>query len=158
MPEPRENPMFVDDVKLITDMLNENWSFGVEDHPIISYDQDTVMANGRDAYIFVYQVSRYNSVSSTDYATLQRNSFVGIRISTMGRDQMYKYMNEVYRIIMDFRRAGPKHLNQYTFMEAVNDHIDNGSLGWYSATIDVKLMNYCFHLKSPGLGHHHHKC
>ena len=133
-------------------MLKNDWSLPNYDMPVIDYVPEATMALAMPAYIYVYQVSRYNSISSTDYRTLQRNSFIGIRISTRSRDKLYEFMDEVYRILMANRRAGPQYLNHYSYMEAINDHIDNGSLGWYSATIDVKLISYCFRLKSPGFG------
>lgn len=147
-----ESVMFSDDVGCIAKILREDWSLPPIDTPRIDYVPESFMAYAMPAYIYVYQVSRYNSISSTDYKTLQRNSFIGIRISTRSRDKLYQYMEEVYRILMANRRAGPEYLNHYTYMEAINDHIDNGSNGWYSATIDVKMISYCFRLKSPGFG------
>ena len=147
-----EAVMFSDDVACIANILKEDWSLGPYETPVIDYVPEATMAYAIPAYIYVYQVSRYNSISSTDYHTLQRNSFIGIRISTRSRDKLYLYMDEVYRILMANRRAGPQYLNHYTYMEAINDHIDNSSTGWYSATIDIKMISYCFRLSSPGFG------
>ncbi len=148
----KESILFSDDVGCITKILKDEWSLGPRDTPVIDFIPEATMALAMPAYIYVYQVSRYNSISSTDYRTLQRNSFIGIRISTRSRDKMYEYMDEVYRIIMANRRAGPQYLNHYTYMEAINDHIDNNSTGWYSATIDIKMISYCFRVRSPGFG------
>ena len=147
-----EAPLFSDDVACITHILKEDWSLGPYEVPVIDYIPEATMAYAMPAYIYVYQVSRYNSISSTDYRTLQRNSFIGIRISTRSRDKLYLYMDEVYRILMANRRAGPQYLNHYSYMEAINDHIDNSSTGWYSATIDIKMISYCFRINSPGFG------
>ena len=148
----KESILFSDDVGCITKILKDEWSLGPRDTPVIDFVPEATMALAMPAYIYVYQVSRYNSISSTDYRTLQRNSFIGIRISTRSRDKMYEYMDEVYRILMANRRAGPQYLNHYTYMEAINDHIDNNSTGWYSATIDIKMISYCFRVRSPGFG------
>ena len=148
----KESILFSDDVGCITKILKDEWSLGPRDTPVIDFIPEAMMALAMPAYIYVYQVSRYNSISSTDYRTLQRNSFIGIRISTRSRDKMYEYMDEVYRILMANRRAGPQYLNHYTYMEAINDHIDNNSTGWYSATIDIKMISYCFRVRSPGFG------
>ena len=144
--------MASDDVGCITKILKDDWSLGPYDTPVIDFVPEATMAMAIPAYIYVYQVSRYNSISSTDYRTLQRNSFIGIRISTRSRDVLYRYMDEVYRIMMANRRAGPQFLNHYSYLEVINDHIDNSSVGWYSATIDVKMIAYCFRVKSPGFG------
>lgn len=141
-----------DDVGCITKILKEDWSLGPYDTPTIDFVPEATMAYAMPSYIYVYQVSRYNSISSTDYRTLQRNSFIGIRISTRSRDVLYRHMDEVYRIMMANRRAGPQFLNHYSYLEVINDHIDNNPTGWYSATIDVKMISYCFRIKSPGFG------
>lgn len=150
-----ESHFFTDDVKMVTDLLNKNWhaEFGVV-KPTISYDKEGVMADSRygKGYIFVYQVSRYNSVASTDYGTLNRNSFVSVRISTRSREVMYAYMDEVYRILYDYRRAGMYRLNGYTHMEITSDNIERGEIGWYTASIDLKFTAYCYRIKSPGFG------
>ena len=59
---------FIDDVKMVTDLLNDNWDSEIEDKPLITYDKEGVLADSRygKGYIFVYQVSRYNSVGSVD--------------------------------------------------------------------------------------------
>lgn len=148
----KESVLASDDVGCIAKILKDDWSLPPYDTPVIDYIPEAVMAYAMPAYIYVYQVSRYNSISSTDYRTLQRNSFIGIRISTRSRDKLYLYLDEVYRILMANRRAGPQYLNHYTYMEAINDHIDNSANGWYSATVDVKMISYCFRIKSPGFG------
>ena len=148
----KESVLASDDVGCIAKILKDDWSLPPYDTPVIDYVPEAVMAYAMPAYIYVYQVSRYNSISSTDYRTLQRNSFIGIRISTRSRDKLYLYLDEVYRILMANRRAGPQYLNHYTYMEAINDHIDNSANGWYSATVDVKMISYCFRIKSPGFG------
>ena len=148
----KESVLASDDVACIAKILKEDWSLPPYDTPVIDFVPEATMAYAMPAYIYVYQVSRYNSISSTDYRTLQRNSFIGIRISTRSRDKLYLFMDEVYRIIMANRRAGPQYLNHYTYMEAINDHIDNSATGWYSATIDIKLISYCFRVRSPGFG------
>ena len=147
-----ESVLASDDVACIAKILKDDWSLSPRDTPVIRFIPETEAAFAMPSEIYVYQVSRYNSISSTDYRTLQRNSFIGIRISTRSRDVLYRHMDEVYRILMANRRAGLQYLNHYTYMEAINDHIDNGSLGWYTATIDVKLISYCFRVKSPGFG------
>ena len=145
---------FIDDVKMVTDLLNDNWDSEIEDKPLITYDKEGVLADSRygKGYIFVYQVSRYNSVGSVDYNTLNRNSFISVRISTRSREVMYTYMDEVYNILYDYRRAGRYKLNGYTHMEITGDNIDQGEIGWYSASIDLKFTSYCYRTRSPGFG------
>ena len=147
-----ENEFFMDDVAMLTHMLKKEWSLGPEDTPPISYTMEGMMVDARKAYIFLYQVSRYNSVSSTDYLTLQRTSFVDIRVSTRSRNKLYQYTQEIYRILYANRRLGPKFLNGYTWLEITNDRLGNDAQGWYSVLLSVKMMSYCYPINSPGFG------
>ncbi len=147
-----ENGFFRDDVAVITDMLKNQWSLGPEDTPVISYSMEGMMVDARKAYVYVYHVSRYNSISSTDYHTLQRTSFIDIRVSTRARPKLYMYAQEIYRIIYANRRVGPDKLNGYTWMEITNDRLDNSAQGWYSVLFSIKLVSYCYPIYSPGFG------
>lgn len=149
--EPEED-FFPDDVAMITRLLQREWSLDLTQLPVISFDQQTMYANAREAYIFVYHVSSYNSISSTDYRSAQATTFIGIKISCPFRKQLYTTIREVYRILLANRRAGPRKLNGYTYFEIISHHLDEGELGWYSATIDLKLMSYCRPIYSPGFG------
>lgn len=149
--EPEED-FFPDDVAMVTDMLKREWSLGLTQRPVISYDQQGLYADARQAYIFVYHVSGYNSISSTDYRSTQATTFLGIKVSCPFRKQLYTTIREIYRILLGNRRAGPKHLNGYTYFEIISHHLDEGELGWYSATIDLKLISYCRPIFSPGFG------
>lgn len=148
---PPEVMFFTDDVAMVTDMLKREWTQGMK-MPVISYDEQALYADARSAYIFVYHVSGYNSISSTDYNTVQTTTFIGIKVSCPFRPQLYKVMNEVYRILLANRRAGPDKLNGYTWFEITSHHLDEGELGWYSSTIDLKFMTYCRPVLSPGFG------
>ena len=147
-----ENEFFMDDVAVITKMLKDEWSLGPEDTPVISYEMEGMMVDARKAYIFVEHVSRYNSVSSTDYLTLQRTTFINIHVSTRSRNKLYQYSQEVYRILYANRRLGPKKLNGYTGLEITNDRYDNSAQGWYAVLLSIKLMSYAYPIYSPGFG------
>ena len=146
---------FTDDVKFIADMLKDNWKTfersGVE-KPAIIYQPEQWMTNAANAAVFVYQISRYNSVSTTDYSTLQRTSFIAIRTSARHRKVFRVIVDEIYRIIMAHRRIGQSKLNGYTFMEIINDRDMNDLSGWYGNTLDVKLTTYNFPIMSDGYG------
>lgn len=146
---------FTDDVKFIADLLKENWGtfhkWNLERPPII-YEPEQWMTNAANAAVFVYQVSRYNSVSTTDYSTIQRTSFVAVRTSARHRKVFRKMVDEVYQIIYAHRRVGQNKLNGYTFMEIINDRDTNDYLGWYGNTLDIKLTTYNYPVASDGYG------
>lgn len=148
----RESPLFTDEPRMIADMLRDNWSLGPDDIPTIAYVPEEYMTSARIAFIYVYQISRYNSVSSTDYRTLQRTSFLAVRLNTRFRHKLFLYMDEIYRIIMAHRRIGQKGLSGFTYMEVINDRVQNDLSGWYTATMDIKLTSYSYPVKSAGFG------
>lgn len=148
----RESTLFTDEPRMIAEYLRDQWSLGPDDTPTIAYVPEEYMTSARVAFIYVYQVSRYNSVSTTDYRTLQRTSFLAIRLNTRFRHKLFDYMQEVYRILMGIRRKGCSGLGGYTYFEVINDRVQNDLTGWYTATMDVKLTSYAYPIRSAGFG------
>lgn len=149
---PKESPLFTDEPRMIAEMLRDNWSLGPDDIPTIAFVPEEYMTSANVAFIYVYQISRYNSVSTTDYRTIQRTSFLAIRMNTRFRHKAFEYMQEIYRIIMSHRRIGQPNLGGYTYMEIINDRMQNDVSGWYITTMDVKLTSYAYPLKTAGFG------
>lgn len=148
----QESILFGDDPGMIVELLKDQWSLGPDDTPTITHIPEEYTTSARVALIYVYQVSRYNSVSSTDYNTIQRTSFLAIRTSTRFRPKFFQYMDEIYRILYANRRLGQKKLGGYTFLEVINDRIAQDVMGWYTNTMDVKLTSYVYPLRSAGFG------
>lgn len=151
-----EYEYFNDDVSFIKELLEENWdTFGEwhQEAPVISCDPKQWMTSARHGgFIYVYQISRYNSVSSTDYRTLQRTVFIAIRSTAPHRDMLYRMVDQIYKIVMAHRRVGQDKLLGYTYMEVINDRISNDLTGWYTNTLDLKLTSYNFPIESDGFG------
>ena len=147
---------FNDDVKFIANLLDRNWNTFNEfdqEKPVISYDPNQWMTSARHGgFIYVYQISRYNSIATTDYRTLQRTVFLALRITAPQRDMLYRMADQVFRIIFAFRRTGQAKLYGYTYMEIINDRISNELTGWYTDTMDIKLTCYNYPIKSAGFG------
>lgn len=147
-----ETSFFTDDATMIAEMLKESWSLPPNYTPVINQKRDGMMTDAREGYVDVYKVSNYTSTSSTDYRTLQRTSFLDITVTISSRHVLFLYMEEIYRILYGNRRVGPRKLNGYTWLEITNDRVDNESNGWYSGMISLKLMSYCYPIRSPGFG------
>lgn len=151
-----EYQYFNDDVTFIKDLLQENWGTYAEytqEAPVISCDPRQWMTSARaGGFIYVYQISRYNSVSSMDYRTLQRTVFVSIRSTAPFRDMLYRMVDQIYKILLAYRRAGQKDLMGYTYLEVINDRISNDLTNWYTDTLDVKLTSYNYPIESDGFG------
>lgn len=147
---------FNDDVKFICDLLKENWDTFSDyqmEAPVFQYKPEQWMSSTKNSsVVYVYQISRYNSVSSTDYRTMQRTAFIAIRTSCRHRDVFYRTVDNIYKILLAFRRAGQKNLAGFTYMEIINDRISNDLTGWYTNTLDIKLTSYNYPVESDGFG------
>lgn len=143
---------FTDDVKLIYDLLDENWDTYPMEKPVIAYMPEQWMSHGDRAFIYVYHISRYNSVSTVDYRTIQRTSFIAIRTTARTREYLYGVVDNIYKIIYAHRRVGQKDLGGFTYLEIINDRSLNDLTGWYTNTLDIKLTSYNYPIESSGFG------
>lgn len=152
-PPAPENSFYTDDVKVTVDMLKSEWSLGPESAvPAIEYEPEKYMTDARTGMIYVYQISRNSSISTTDYRTLRRTSDIGIRVATRFRDVHFAWCDEVYRILMANRRRG-QHFNRgYTYLEVTGDRMSTDPSGWYTTTIDVRYVTYNAPIRTPGFG------
>lgn len=149
-----ETNLYSDDVRMVTEILRRDWSIGLENPLNIEYEPEQMMVNGRIGNIYVYHVSRENSISTVDYRTLRRQSKVAVRVANRFRENHYAWCDEVYRILMANRRPGigPCGLHNYTYLEVTSDRHFTDLSGWYVTTFDVKLIGYAVPLHSAGFG------
>ena len=50
------------------------------------------------------------------------------------------------------RRAGKKRLGGYSYLEINNERFSNDLVGWFTTTIDIKMVSYNTPLRSAGFG------
>jgi hypothetical protein len=147
-----ETTFYSDDCQLIYDLLQKDWNLDDDVKPTMSYQPEAYMMNARAGAIYIYPVSRQQTVSSTDYRTLQRTTMLGIKLSTRTRERQFSWGQEIYRILMANRRAGQDGLKGYSYIEVLNDRQSTDLSGWYSTTFDVKLITYVLPIVSGGFG------
>lgn len=143
---------YEDNPRLIAEMLDAQWDLRMGDKPTIVYRRDAYMMHVRNGGIYVYQTNRTNRISTVDYRTLERQAYVSIRVSDPDREGHFRHCEEVYRILMANRRAGPDKLNGYLFMEVVDDLSMNDIQGHYTTTFDIRLKGYAHPIRSSGFG------
>lgn len=150
-----EDPMstfYSDDVRMIHDLLKDHWDLGVGNEVNIEYKPEMYMTSARVGFIYVYQVGRPRRIASVDYATSNVESHVSIRVSNRFRENHFLWCGEVDRILNDYRRAGPRHLGGYTYLEITSDRPNNDLSGWYTTTFEVKLVRNHKPYRSAGFG------
>lgn len=146
-----ETTFYTDDTKWVHDLVKEEWALPFEE-PTFKYLTESSMMDSRRGSIFFYPVSRNNAISSTDYSTIRRISYISIKINTRFRDVLYDWAQEIYRIMLANRRRGNSDSNGYTFLEVVSDREQTDLTGWYTTTIDIKLTRLYKPIKSAGFG------
>lgn len=148
---PGETPFFTDDAATVSHILEKNWSLG-KYRPTFTYGAEAMMTDALVGNVHVTQTSRYANCASCDSVSWQRQSFLAIRISSRSRDIFFAMGQEVYRICMLYRRAGPKLLKGYATLEITDDQQHDGLDGWYSGVIDIKMTYPYRHMTSGGFG------
>lgn len=143
---------FTDDAELISGLIGREWSLGPGENPVIVYKPESYFVQSRIGSIYVYPVSYPNSIASTDYRSVQRIGYVGIKMSVRDRDRMYAWGEELYRILLENRRSPILRRNGYTFLEITSDKPTPDLSGWYSWTFDIKLTGYHRPVVSDGFG------
>lgn len=137
---------------IVSDMIKEQWALDIGDEPVVAYKRDSYMMNSRVGAIYVYMLSVVPQISTVDYRATQRVAQLSIRITNPHRDRHIRWVNEVYRILMANRRAGPCKLGGYEFLEITSLTPSNDLSGFYTDTIDVRMTGYAFGIESDGFG------
>lgn len=148
----QENSFYTDDTKLIAEMIKREWSLGPEYMPNVTYIPEEMAVNSRLGYVYVYRVSRSNRITTVDYRTYGRDSYISIKLSTRLRKDMYAFGDEIYRILLANRRLGQDRMEGYTYLEILSDKETRDLSGWYTTTIDTKLVTYNKAIRSAGFG------
>lgn len=147
-----ETPLFLDDSRIIGEMLKDDWSLGPGKEPTIAYKPESYMMNARYGAIYIYMISRSTQPTSADYRTVQLTSHVGIKISSNFRENHFEICEEIKRILMANRRAGKKRLGGYTYLKLENERFSNDLVGWFTTTMDISMISYNTPLRSAGFG------
>lgn len=137
---------------IVSDMIKGQWSLEIGDEPVVAYKRDSYMMNSRVGAIYVYMLSVVPQISTVDYRATQRVAQLSIRITNPHRDRHIRWVNEVYRILMANRRAGPRKLGGYEFLEITSLTPSNDLSGFYTDTIDIRMTGYAFGIESDGFG------
>jgi hypothetical protein len=140
-----------DDAELICNILQREWSLK-HDRPEISFEPERLMMSARTGAVFVSNSSQSTSISSVDYATLDKIGYVSIRLSSRFREDHFRWRNEIWRILMDNRRPGriSGKLGDYTHLEVTKTHRMTDLSGWYVTVFEVRLIGYCVPIDSSG--------
>lgn len=143
---------FSDDAKLFAEMIQEQWSLGPGEEPVVAYVPESYFMQARIGSIYVYKVSMPMSISTVDFRTVQRLGYVSLKLSVRDRERFFEWGQEVMRILLANRRSPVLRDWGYTFYEVTSVKDTPDLSGWYSSTFDIKLTRYNNPIRSHGFG------
>lgn len=131
--------LYTDDEGFLADLIKREWGIDF-DCPNIYYIPNALARNNIPGSIYIYDLGRSVPKLSINYEFVRRVRRIAIDISNPeNRDRHFAYVNEVIRILMKHRRAGPSRLNGYDYLEISNISDKPGYTQWYQTIIEVVM-------------------
>lgn len=147
------NVWYSDDTGFFCNLLKEQWSLGVGETPLFYYDQDRQARQNLPGSIYVYSLGRNNTRGGINYDAYRVTHRICIDIQNpVNRERHFEWMNEVYRILLKFRRAGRNQLNGWDYYEISGDSFKPGYIKYYHDTIEFTLVKEMKCITQSGFG------
>lgn len=148
--------LFTDDVKMLADLIRDNWSLEFNSVPNIYFDQNSMARNNVPSSIYIYSLGVSNSRVGINYEAVKRTHRLSVDVQTpVNRQLHFDMCNEVYRILMSFRRAGKDVLGGWDYMDVTANGFKSGYSAYYQDSMDVTLTSEITIIESPGFGNIH---
>ena len=143
---------YTDDVSMICSILEENWSLPMP-RPNFYREQDTMVRNNNPGSIYIYSLGRNNQRYGTNYDAVKRTHRICIDVQNPeNRQRHYDWLNEIYRILWMFRRAGKNKLKGWDYLEISNDNFKQGYVRFYHDAMEINLVREVKTIHSNGFG------
>lgn len=147
-----EDAFFTDDVATICSILEENWDIPLP-KPNFYREQDTMVRNNNPGSIYIYSLGRNNQRYGINYDSVKRTHRISIDVQNPeNRQRHYDWMNEIYRILMKYRRAGKCRLQGWDYIEISNDTFRQGYTRFYHDVMEINLIREVRLISSGGYG------
>lgn len=146
-------PLYSDDEAMICGLLKDEWSLEF-DKPKFYYLPNALARDNNPGSIYIYDLSRsYPAPRGTNYEFTKMVRRMGIDIQVPeNRERKYRYVNEVLRILMKYRRAGPDRLGGWEYLEIGTITDRQGYVNFYHTVIEISLTRECNPLIQAGFG------
>lgn len=144
--------LYTDDEGFLAELIKREWSIDF-DIPKIYHIPNALARNNIPGSIYIYDMGRNIPKFGINYENVRRVRRLGISIQNPeNRDRHFAYVNEVIRILMTYRRAGPDRLNGYDYLEisAISDK--QGYTNYYDTTLDISLIKEVARIPYAGFG------
>lgn len=144
--------LYTDDEGFIAELIKREWSIDF-DIPKIYYIPNALARTNIPGSIYIYDMGRNIPKFGINYENVRRVRRLGISIQNPeNRERHFAYVNEVIRILMTYRRAGPDKLNGYDYLEisAISDK--QGYTNYYDTSLDISLIKEVARIPYSGFG------
>lgn len=147
--------IYNDDARTISNLLEENWSLGVGERPSkFYYVIDRIARNNIPGSIFTYVMGYNQTNGGINYDGVRTTQRVSIDIQNPeNRERHYMWINEVLRILAEYRRAGREQLNGWDRIEPPSISHKTGYVNYYHSVIEITLVREFKGYTSSGFGH-----
>lgn len=148
----QETEFYPDDERMLAELLKDQWSLPIGYEPVIQYEPESYMVNAGVGSIYIYTTSTSPQINTTDYNAVGLTTYASFRVSARVREFHRMWCNEILRIIIANRRIGKCVLGPYTYMEPLAIRKTNDLSGWYTTTIEARLVSHNTPIRSAGMG------
>lgn len=149
---PCENLFYSDDVGMVANMIDRNWS--LSEKPKIYYKQDRIARENHPyGSIYVYSLGKSPSKVGINYDGMRMSHRICIDVQNPeNRERHYDWIQELFRIFLKYRRAGRRQLNGWDYIEISNDVFKHGYVNFYHSTFEINLMTEVRPILQSGFG------
>lgn len=142
----------LDEAQTLARIIDASWGLD-KDKPPIEYLPERFAVNARNGLIYVQTISNSTRIDAVDYQSLTQDAHVSVRISARFREDLYRWREEVRRIILMFRRPGRLKgiIGNNTYMELTSTRNSTDLSGWYATVFDIRMVGYCIPIDGDGV-------
>lgn len=142
----------LDEAQTLARIIDAAWGLD-RDKPPIEYLPERFAVNARNGLIYVQTISNNTKIDAVDYQSLTQDAHVSIRISARFREDLYRWREEVRRIVLMFRRPGRLKgiIGNNTYLELTSTRNATDLSGWYATVFDIRMVGYCIPIDGDGI-------
>lgn len=144
---------YSDDVFMVRELLEDNWSLGVGEIPKFYHDQNQLARDNNPGSIYVYSLGKNIAKVGINYDGMRTTHRICIDVQNpVNRERHYAWMNEIYRILMKYRRAGKRQLKGWDYYDVSNESFKHNYTSYYHDTLEISLVREVKPLIQSGFG------
>lgn len=154
-----EEVYYSDDTRMVCELISSHWEYDPANKPLFYFDKsdeqgrNVTARQSQRGSIYIYSLGKNITRQSINYDSMRWTHRICIDIQNpVNRERHYAWMNEVYRILWKYRRAGRYQLGGWDYFDISNESYKPGYVAYYHATIEINLVREVKRLPGGGFG------